>query len=307
MRKYLFLFISITIFSLGCASTNESNSDSIDTPTTGEINIAVDETLQPIAEAQIDIFQHHYPNAKINIRYRSESDCVKELYTDSCKLIFLGRQLNDDENKAFKSLSLSPPHTKIATDAIALVAHPKGKDTAFTYVQMMDILRGNNPKYNLVFDNQNSGTVSHILNLTGEKQMPKNAYAAKSNLEAVNYVATHENVIGIIGWSWISDSDDPKTKEYLSKVKLISLAPKDEGNNQFYKPYQLNLAQGKYPLSREVYVIQRERRNGLSAGLNAFIGSEIGQTIMLKAGILPANQQERQLEMKSKPIGKVNN
>ncbi len=305
MNKVIVFLLSISLFSIGCASTNENGNDIIDTPTSGEINIAIDETLQPIAEAQVDIFQHQYPNAKINIRYRSETDCVKELYNDSCKLIFLGRLLNAEEMTAFKSQTLSPPQTKIATDAIALVANPKSSDTAFTYSQMFDILRGGNTKYSLVFDNQNSGTVSHVLNLTGEKQMPKNAYAAKSNLEAINYVATHDNAIGIIGWSWISDSDDPKTREYLSKIRLLSLAPKDGKAGEFYKPYQLNLAQGKYPLSRDVYIVQRERRNGLSAGFNAFVGSEIGQTIMLKAGLLPANQQERWIEMKNKPVGKV--
>ena len=306
MNKFILFLLFIVLFSIGCASTNENNNDTIDTPTSGEISIAIDETLQPIAEAQVDVFQHQYPNAKINIRYRSETDCVKELFNDSCKLIFLGRQLNEEELKSFKSLILSPPQTKIAIDAIALVGNPKSKDTAFTYTQILDILRGGNPKFSLVFDNQNSGTVSYILNMTGEKQMPKNAYAAKSNLEAVNYVATHDNAIGIIGWSWISDSDDSKTREYLSKVNLISLAPKVGKAGEFYKPYQLNLAQGKYPLTRDVYIVQRERRNGLSAGFNAFVGSEIGQTIMLKAGLLPANQQERWIEMKSKPVGKVN-
>ena len=305
MKKVILFSFIIALFSIGCASTNE-NSEVIDTPTSGEINIAVDETLQPIADAQVDVFQHQYPNAKINIRYRSEAECVKDLYNDSCKLIFLGRQLTTEEMLVFKNRTFVPPQTKIATDAIALIIDPKSKDTAFTYTQMLQILRGQNPKYSLVFDNQNSGTVGYVLNLTGEKAFPKTAYAAKSNLEAVNYVATHDNVVGVIGWSWISDSDDPKTKEYLSKVRLLSLAPKDGKAGEFYKPYQLNLSQGKYPLSREVYIVQRERRNGLSAGFNAFVGSEIGQTIILKAGLLPATQQERWIEMKSKPVGKVN-
>ncbi len=305
MKKVILFSFIISLFSIGCASTNE-NSETIDTPTSGEINIGVDETLQPIADAQVDVFQHQYPNAKINIRYRSEAECVKDLYNDSCKLIFLGRQLTPEEMLAFKNRTFVPPQTKIATDAIALIIDPKSKDTAFTYTQMLQILRGQNPQYSLVFDSQNSGTVGYIQNLTGDKTFPKNAYAEKSNLDAVNYVATHNNVVGIIGWSWISDSDDPKTKEYLSKVRLLSLAPKDGKAGEFYKPYQLNLAQGKYPLSREVYIVQRERRNGLSAGFNAFVGSEIGQTIMLKAGLLPANQQERWIEMKKKPVGKVN-
>jgi phosphate transport system substrate-binding protein len=316
MRKLVYILFIISSFSIGCATTEESTSEN-DTPTSGKISMAVDESLSPIAEAEVDIFQHQYPNAKVTIRQRSEADCVKELYDDSCKAIMVGRQLTPEEKKSFKSLSFEPPHLKIATDAIALIVHPNNRDTNMTFVQAQQVLSGaitnwsqlkgkKSGELNMVFDNQNSGTVSYILNLTGKNQMPANAYAAKSNLEAVNYVASHENAIGVIGWSWISDSDDPKTRDYLSKVRLVSLSPRENAQaGEYYKPYQLNLAQGKYPLSREVFLIQRERRNGLSAGFTAFVGGEIGQLILLKAGLLPANQSERWIEMKTKNIGKV--
>lgn len=306
MKKLVLFLCVIILLSIGCATSNE-NSTEVDTPTSGEITMSVDETLQPIAEAQVDIFQHQYPNAKINIRYRAEADCINDLFKDSCKLIFLGRTLKPDELKAFKDNTFNPPQVKIATDAIALVVNPKNRDTAFTYPQILKILRGENSQYSIVFDNQYSGTVSYVLDLTGQKAMPKNAYGVKSNLEAVNYVAAHENTIGVIGWSWISDSDDPKTREYLSKTRLVSLSAREGNATEFHKPYQLNLAQGKYPLSREVYIIQRERRNGLAAGFTAFVNSDIGQTIVLKSGLLPANQHDRWIEMKTKSIGKVKN
>jgi phosphate transport system substrate-binding protein len=306
MKKLILLLFVIALFSIGCATSND-NSSAIDTPTSGEISISVDETLQPIAEAQVDIFQHQYPNAKVNIRYRSEADCVSDLFKDSSKLIFLGRTLTADEMKAFKNNTFNPPQIKIATDAIALVVHPKNRDTAFTYPQMLKILRGENPQYSIVFDNQQSGTVNYVLNMTEQKAMPKNAYAVKGNLEAVNYVAAHENSIGVIGWSWISDVDDPKTRDYLSRIRLVALSSKDGNDPEFNKPNQLNLAQKKYPLSREVYIIERERRNGLAAGFTSFIISEIGQTIVLKSGLLPVYQQDRWIEMKPKSIGKVKN
>jgi phosphate transport system substrate-binding protein len=306
MKKLNLLLFVITLFSIGCATSND-NSSAIDTPTSGEVSMSVDETLQPIAEAQVDIFQHQYPNAKVNIRYRSEAECVTDLFKDSAKLIFLGRTLKPDEMKAFKNNTFNPPQIKIATDAIALVVHPKNRDTAFTFPQILKILRGENPQYSIVFDNQNSGTVSYILNETGQSAMPKNAYAVKGNLEAVNYVATHENSIGIIGWSWISDSDDPKTRDYLSRIRLVALSSRDGKDPEFSKPSQLNVAQKKYPFTREVYLIERERRNGLAAGFTSFVISEIGQTIILKSGLLPAYQQDRWIQMNPKSIGKVKN
>jgi phosphate transport system substrate-binding protein len=316
MKNIVALFLLIGCVVMACQNQSASNHEDIDTPISGKIRVSVDETLTPIMTAQADIFQHQYPRAQLTVVERSENGCIQDLYKDSAKTIMIGRQLTAEENTAFQNLNFTPLQNKVCTDAIAFVVNPKNRDTTLTYDEVLSILRGGITNWaqlkggatgdlTLVFDNANSGTVSYLLRLTGQSGLPKNAYAAKSNLDAVNYVAEHENALGVIGWSWISDSDDPKTRAYLQKTRLVSIAPK--GGTEFYKPYQLNIAQGKYPLSREVYMIQRERRAGLASGFTTFVCNEIGQTIMLKAGLLPANQQDRYLEIKSKPIGKVSN
>jgi phosphate transport system substrate-binding protein len=314
MKKSLFLLSIIVCFSIGCSNNSGKPEEQLDTPTAGKISISVDETVRPIAEAEADMFQHTYPKGFVTLRHRSENDCVQDLYKDSCEAIMIGRQLNDQEKAAFKSITFTPPHIKIATDAVALLVNPKNRDTTLTMEEITGILRGSISNWSqlgggasgdvtLVFDNANSGTVTYLLTKTGATTMPKIAFSAKSNLDVVDYVAAHENAIGVIGWSWISDSDDPTTRSYLKKARLVSVAP--AGTTAFAKPYALNLAQGKYPLSREVFMIQRERRSGLAAGFTSFIHGEIGQLIMLKAGLYPANQDERFIQLNTKPIGKV--
>lgn len=316
MKKWILFLTVIVCFSMGCANQSPSSNEEIDTPISGKINVSVDETLTPIALAEADIFQHHYEKVHLTVRERSEYDCIQDLYKDSSKVVMVGRQLTEKEMAAFKSMNYVPLQTQICTDAIALIVNPSNRDTALTYEQVLGILRGQITNWSqisgkrsgdisIVFDNPNSGTVSYLLKMSGLTEMPKNAYSLKSNLEAVNYVSTHENAIGVIGWSWISDSDDPVTHEYLKKTRLVSIAR--AGEKTFYKPYQLNLVEGKYPLSRAVYMIQRERRAGLATGFTTFIYGEIGQTILLKAGLLPVNQQERNMEMKVRPIGEVGN
>ena len=314
MKRLIFLFSVIACFSMSCKSKDSKTGEELDTPTAGKTTISVDETVRPIAEAEADIFQHQYPKAVLTLRHRSENECVQDLFNDSCQAIMIGRQLTEKEKAAFRSITFDPPHIKIATDAIAILVNPKNRDTTMTFDEIAGILRGTNTKWSqigggvsgditVVFDNANSGTVTYLLSKTGATTMPKNTFAAKSNLDVVDYVATHENAIGVIGWSWIADSDDPTTRQYLKKTRLVSVSAKSE--TDYYKPYQLNLAQGKYPLTREVFMIQRERRSGLAAGFVSFIHGEIGQLIMLKAGLYPANQDERVIEIKTKPLGKV--
>jgi phosphate transport system substrate-binding protein len=301
---------------MSCKSRDSKTGEELDTPTAGKTTVSVDETVRPIAIAESEMFQHQYPKANLTMRYRSENECVQDLYNDSSQVIMIGRELNEKEKNAFKSITFDPPHIKIATDAVAFVVNPRNRDTTISFDEIAGILRGSITKWSqigggvsgditLVFDNPNSGTVTHLLSKTGATTMPKNAFSAKSNLEVVDYVAAHENAIGVIGWSWISDSDDPTTHQYLQKTRLMSLSAKSE--QEYFTPYPLNLANGKYPLSRTVYMIQRERRSGLAAGFVSFIHGEIGQLIMLKAGLYPANQDERSIEIITKPIGKVSN
>jgi phosphate transport system substrate-binding protein len=58
------------------------------------------------------------------------------------------------------------------------------------------------------------------------------------------------------------------------------------------------MAEGWYPLTREIYVINTEPRVGLATGFAAFLASERGQRIILKSGILPNTQPYRIIEVK---------
>jgi phosphate transport system substrate-binding protein len=310
MKNTFYFLALIALLSTSCANNNANIGGDVDTATAGKTAVAADETVLPITQAEVEIFMHQYPKANIEVRQRTETDCIQDMYKDSVKAIFIGRDLNEQERKAFTSLQLNPLATHIATDAIAFVVHPKNRDTTLTSEQVDKILRGEVKTWQqlgggasgdltLVFDNANSGTVSYLMNKAGVSTLPSNAFSAKSNLNTVNFVADNENAIGVIGWSWVSDSDDPKTRAILKKIKVVGVSAK--GSKTFEKPYQLNVAQETYPLSRKVYAIQRERRTGLAAGLIAFTYGEIGQTIVLKAGLLPANQQNRMIQIVTKP------
>jgi phosphate transport system substrate-binding protein len=307
-------FIVMLSLSIGTQCAKAPGRDTKDTPNTGEITVVADETLLPIADAQAQVFNATYERARINMRYKSEVAAVKDLMNDSTPMIIIGRPLKPEEKAYFDSRQLMPQQTQVALDGIALITHKSNLDTAFTYEQAVKILRGeithrkplgkgSNMNINLVFDNANSGTVSFILKEIGVTQLPKNAFATKSNTEAIDFVAENEDAIGIVGWSWLSDSDDPKTKKFLEKVNVIGITPKhDSLPKGSYRPYQLALKQNLYPFTRPVYCIVRDRSAGLATGFSRFIFSDIGQKIMMKAGIVPAEEPERVIEIVKKPI-----
>ncbi len=294
ITAWLFLFF---------LSACKQGSNPTDTPTSGHIMISVDETFYPVLDAEIAVFHSLYKYAVINPTYVSEAQAVKDLLTDSSRLIVLSRELNAEELKYFEGLKLFPRTVKIATDAIALVTHPENKDTALTIEQLELLFTGKAGNWNLldslnesmelrvVFDNTNSSTARFIKEKF-KTELPAYCFAANNNTEVVNYVAEHKNAIGVIGVNWISDSDDSTSIDFMKKTNVLRIIS-DSSDMRGKQPYQAYIAQGAYPLTRDIYMITREARSGLANGLMAFVASDKGQRIILKSGLVPATMPVR--------------
>ena len=65
-----------------------------------------------------------------------------------------------------------------------------------------------------------------------------------------------------------------------------------------FKPYQAYMVDKIYPLTRDIYIINAEPRNGLVTGFSSFVASDKGQRIILKAGIIPAVAPTRVVNMR---------
>ncbi|MEK7258080.1 MAG: substrate-binding domain-containing protein [Bacteroidota bacterium] len=309
MKKTDVLVLLVLSFLLGCAG------EPVESPTAGSVRIAADETLFPMTDALEGGFEHTYKNASVEISYLPEAAAFRQLLADSVRFIVAARQLSPQEIAHFEKEKRVPRTSKIATDAIALVVHPSNPDSQLTCQEALKIFSGEiarweklNPKnaggdIRLVFDNSGSSTVGYVLKKSGLASPPANSYALKTNEAVVEYVAQNPGALGIIGYNWASDYDDPLARKLRSQAKIAAVSPcEGDSTGQFYKPFADNLLRGLYPFSREVFVINVEGKSGLASGFAAYIAGEIGQRIILKAGILPAYKVEHNIELKSEPF-----
>jgi phosphate transport system substrate-binding protein len=101
-----------------------------------------------------------------------------------------------------------------------------------------------------------------------------------------------------VDYSDISDSDDAFTKEVLNHIKLLGITrPADSIQAGFVQPFQYNLQDKKYPFTRDLYFISKTGKDDVGTGFTSFICGDIGQKIILKAGLLPKFQSERTIEI----------
>lgn len=296
-NKVLLSFLILTaVFYLNC---NNSDAPS-DNPTSGELTLIADETYQPLIDSEVDTFNRIYTYAHVSVKYKPEAEAFSDLMNDSVRLIVVPRKLNNEEIKQFEKWEIVPRVTKIAYDAVALIGSKDLQDSTYSISELKTLLstEGKNSvtgKIKVVFDNNNSSTISFLKEKTGVTKFSSNCYALNSSNAVLDYVAKEKNSIGIIGVNWISDKDDTTNFAFLKTAKVLAISV--DANSEALKPYQAYIAQKTYPLYREVYIVSKEAYTGLGAGFTAFVASERGQRIVLKFGLVPATMPVRLVEI----------
>ena len=308
MRYFQYVFIAALAGVASCTSKDKSGKP-VDTTTSGEIKIAVDESLKPLLDAEVDTFEGIYTNASLNVIYTSEANAVDLLLKDSVRLIAITRKLTTEEAAVLKALSIPPREMVIATEGIALIINKDRTDSLLTTDNVRDMLSGKTSTWKqldkknsgdsikVIFDNPSSGILRYLKDTLGVENLAKNCFAVNDNPAVIDYVSKDKNAIGLIGVSWISDQDDSTANQFLSSIRVAGLLQ----GNEYNKPYQAYIAQKLYPFSRQAVIISREARSGLGSGFLTFVAHDKGQRIVLKAGLVPATMPVRIIEVKQEP------
>lgn len=279
------IIISLVLF--GCSANNPKNSD---TPTSGAIRIAVDESLKPLIDAEIKAFEGIYRNASITPVYVSEAEAVRLLVSDSVRLAVIARGLTAGEIQQIKVQKITPQNSKVAREGVAVIVHPGNTNTAWDMPKLKSVIESQK----VIFDDQHSGIARYVCDsLLRTRHMPANSFAVESNEAVVEYVSKDPNAVGLIGSSWISDPDDSVANRFLRSIKVVAI----ENEGDHYQPYQAYIAQNLYPLTRDVVINSREPRSGLGTGFTSFVAGDKGQRIVLKAGLVPVTMPVRLVEI----------
>ena len=305
VKLFITLLAGLLLLLGSCGSKPKPGED--DTLTSGNIQIAVDETFRPIIEEELQVFQALNPEATIRPIYCSEVEAMNLLLKDSVRLAITTRQLTDKEVNYFNDKKFFPVSVKMATDGLALIVNEQNKDSLITVNQFKKILTGKVSdwkqlypksrlgKLQLVFDNPNSSTVHYAIDsICGGQALSDNLKAQKTNPEVISYVARHPDALGVIGVNWVgNDADSTRLSSHKAiRVMAVSRADSATVENSF-KPYQAYLALNQYPLTRNVYILLNDPKSGLPSGLSSFLTDFRGQRIILKSGLVPATAAVR--------------
>lgn len=285
-KKYRFLLLTMLPFLFFISCENEKV---LDNQTSGSIKILIDETYKPVMEQQIKIFTSRYPDAKILAEYKPEAECIKTFLEDSTRVVFVTRDLTDEEKAYGESKKFITKSMPMARDAVAFITSKENSNPVFKIADLRKILLGDNTqkKYQIVFDNQSSSTVRYITDsILYGKKIAGDVFATKTSEEVIDYVSKNKNAIGVVGVSWVADNSDSTTETFLSKINVAGIWGDTDSSLDYIKPYQAYIGLKEYPCTRNLYFISKETWTGLGTGLVNYLCKD-GQLVFKQAKMFP--------------------
>lgn len=328
MKYTSYLCIALAAFALSaCVHPGKKTN----TATSGTSTLFCDDSFENIMEQEIDVFEYIYPEAHVLARYGTESEALDSLMSLNTRSIVIPRELTQQEVKRLKDKNRTPRWSKIAVDAVALIVNKENPANELSLKEVGEILSGDtkswldlNPHFpdrpiTIIFDNPGSSMVKYMKDsLIAGKNLGENVKATGSIQQVVNAVQNDKNAIGVIGVSWLTtdlreattvDSlaveltdenraiamDDINARMKESGVKVLGLMRNDD--RRAYRPFQENIYNGSYPLTRSIYMITLAHSGSPAGGFYSFVTGYTGQKLIMKTGVLPARMQINVVEL----------
>lgn len=300
--SYFIVGLAISVCFFSSCNNKKSKDGRTDTYSSGAISFVSDESFSPIIEEERFVFQKDYPEAQVTPIYTNESEAINKLLKGETFLAFTARNFKPSELKSLQEQSFRPVAIKLAYDALAFIVHKNNSDTLISVRDIENIMTGKATTWGdifkgskrgnitVVFDNAKSSTVHFVEDsiLGGKPISNPNVAAVDKTEEVIKYVEDNPGSIGIIGNNWLNDKRDTTNLTFNKDIRVMSVSrihPATASSSR--KPYQYYIYNGQYPLTRTIYALLNDPRQGLPWGFAHFIESPKGQRIILKTGLLP--------------------
>lgn len=284
----LVLFLSLSFFSC----KQKSNTANNDTWNTGSITIATDENLKDITKQLVEIYEHDYVHAKINLNFQPQDKIINDFINGRITSMIVNRSLTKEElEKSQQHQETKVIENIIAFNAIALIANKTFKDSVIDISTIKNYLQPNTD-VKLVFDNKQSGIAKYLLEKGNiDISLFKNALAVNNANEVIEYVVRNNTSIGFIPFNYFSDTHTADSQEILNKIKTLTI----KYNDTLSQISQQSIYDGTYVLQQPITIVLGKNPETVGTAFVNWIVKERASKILLKAGLVPRIMPNRNL------------
>jgi len=266
MRKWLALAATV-VMALGVVACGSD--DSKDSGGGGNLsgNIRIDgsSTVQPFAEAALELFEEDNPNVRITVGGAGTGDGFEKFCRGETDISNASRAIEPDEEKLCKSGKVTPTEVQVANDGITVVTNKELKVDCLTTAQLEKIfgksataknLSDVDPKLPdaelaLYTPGTESGTFDFFTEqINGEEgvQRTEGIQTSADDNVLVTGVSGEKGGLGYFGFSFFEQNQDK-----LNPVKI-------DGGSGCVEPSSETIQSGEYkPLARPLFMYPSEK------------------------------------------------
>jgi phosphate transport system substrate-binding protein len=255
------------------------------------IQVKGSDTMVNLGQAWAEKFMEENPGDFVAVTGGGSGTGLSSLISGTCDIAMSSRNIKQKEIDLAKQKGVDPYEIKVGLDGLAVVVNPQNPVSKLTLQQLADIFTGKitnwkevggkDLKIVILSREVNSGThvyfKEHVLrkgDANGKEEFSPGALMLSSSQAIADEVAGNPSAIGYYGMGYIS-----------AKQKAIAVAKDDK--SEYIAPLIDNVINGKYPISRPLFLYCNGEPKGLAKKFVDFDLSKEGQEIVLKTDFVP--------------------
>lgn len=255
------------------------------------IQVKGSDTMVNLGQAWAEKYMEENPREFVAVTGGGSGTGIASLISGTCDIAMSSRTIKDKEISLARQKGVEPYEIKVALDGLAVVVNPANPVDKLTIGQLAGIFTGKMTNWKDVGgeDRQivilsrevNSGThvyfKEHVLRKNdpdSKEEFARTALLLSSSQAIADEVAGNPAAIGYYGMGYIS-----------VKQKAI-LVSRDE-QSAYIAPTIENVVNGKYPISRPLFLYTNNVPKGLVKKCVDFVLSVEGQDTVLKTDFVP--------------------
>jgi phosphate transport system substrate-binding protein len=242
------------------------------------------DTMVILAQRWAEEYMKANPGRKVQVTGGGSGVGIAALINGTTDIADASRAMKDDEKaKVRDRYNVMPTETAVAKDGVTIYVNEASSVQQLTIDQLHKIFAGDitswkdvgGPDAPVVLYSRENSSGTYVFfkeNVLKGDDYASNAQTLPGTAAVVNAVAKEKNGIGYGGAA------------YAKGVRELKVVGAD---GQGYLPTAENVAAGKYPLSRPLFMYTRGKPAGEAAQFVAYCLSPEGQAIATKVGYFP--------------------
>jgi len=257
------------------------------------VQVKGSDTMVNLGQAWAEKYMQENPGDFVAVTGGGSGTGFSSLISGTCDIAMASRNIKDKEIALAKQKGIDPNEIRVAMDGLAVVVNPANPVGRLTLDQLAQIFTGRitnwkevggeDKKIVVLSREVNSGThvyfKEHVLRKgdpNSKEEFTPGALLLSSSQAIADEVAGNPSAIGYYGMGYIS----PKQKPVMVAKDATS---------EYEAPTIENVVNGKYPISRPLFLYTNGQPQGLVKKFVDACLSKEGQEVVLQTDFVPIN------------------